>query len=245
MKILPPKTGKKKYGDFVVIDGKMLFNRVGSPNAQSQKNSKAVPEKRGVWAFPYPIFDYFFVTSPVSMPSQHSPDDDKVIPIDDKLKKYILKRLKGLKTKFEIGKAKVVKTKYNLMGEYFGDEKYEIKDLEEALEKGEIKGHTYSSLFKKSKYKHFYKIRRFYWGGRIYARFAPKGEETSEQGWYLYNDIYSYIKELRKHLINLRNDKSFGGNGDKVYKIGVSCVSSRDCNLSSDHLEVFIPMIAP
>ena len=241
MRILPFKSGKKKYGDFVVIDGKMLFNRVGSPNAQYQKNSRAVPEKRGVWAFPYPIFDYFFVTSPVSMPSQHSPEDDKVIPVDDKLRKAILKRLKGLKTKMEIGISKVNKTEYNPRGDYWGDEKYEIKDLEEALEKGEIKGPAYASLFRKSKYKQFNKIRRFYWGGRIYARFAPKGEETSEQGWYLYRDIYSYISELRKHLIWIHKERY----SEKGWsKAGVGIVNERDCNLGTDHLEVFIPMIA-
>lgn len=242
MKVLPEKTGKKKYGDFVVVDGKMLFNRVGSVNAQYQKKNDKAPVKRGVWAFPYPLFDYFFVGSSFSMPAQHRPENDKVYPIDDKLRIAILKRLKGLKTKYNIGLSKLNPTKDNPHPTYWGDEKYEIEELEEALEKGEINGYSYSSLFRKTKYKDFNKIHRFYWGGPIYARFAPKNQSIED--WYLYKDIYSYIKELRKQLINLRTDKSFGGTGDKVYKIGVNIVGAKDYNLSVDHLEVFIPMKA-
>ena len=239
MRVFPTKTGKKKYGDFVVVDGKMLFNRVGSVNAQAQKHSKAVPVKRGVWAFPYPIFDYFFVGAPCSAPHQAAPESDKIIPIDDKLRKELNKRLKGLKKKMEIGMSKLIPTKDQPRPAYWGDEKYEIQEIEAALVKGEITGSSYSSAFRKSKYKNSNKIRRFYWGGSIYARFAPKGEIPSELGWYLYKDIYTYINELRKQLIYMHKAK-YHPKG--WMKAAVGIVNERDCNLGTDHLEVFIPM---
>lgn len=241
MRVFPTKTGKKKYGDFVIVNGKMLFNRVGSVNAQAQKNSRAVPVKRGVWAFPYPIFDYFFVSAPCSLPHQAAPDKDKIIPIDDKLRKELNRRLKGLKTKYKIGVSKEVMLRDRVMNSYWGEEKYEIREIEAALEKGEILGSSYSTVFRKSKFKNSNKIRRFYWGGPIYARFAPKGQITSEMGWYLYKDVYAYIEELRKQLIWLHKER-YSAKGWSKAAVGI--VRERDCNLGTDHLEVFIPMIA-
>jgi hypothetical protein len=43
-------------------DRGLLFNRVGSANAQKQvhRKSNRAPVNRGIWAFPWPLNDYFF-----------------------------------------------------------------------------------------------------------------------------------------------------------------------------------------
>jgi len=235
------KTAGDKYGDFVIQNGKMLFNRVGGLGAKYQDNTWA-PEKRGIWAFPYPLFESFFISGPFSMPSQHSPKKSKIVKIDSKLRNQLEKRLRGLKTKMEIGISKLKSTEDNPFPKYFGHEKYEIEDLEKALKDGEIDSIKLSSSMK-HKYKPTNKIRRFYWGGPIWARFAPKGEEVTENGWYKYDDIYSYIKELRKYLFEWRRDSLYGSKDNKgiLYKIGVP-IASKDANMSMDHLEVFLPM---
>ncbi len=46
---------------FIASKG-LLCNRVGSPNAQKQKHRQGnvAPVTRGIWAFPWPLNDYFF-----------------------------------------------------------------------------------------------------------------------------------------------------------------------------------------
>jgi hypothetical protein len=237
------KTGGEKYGDFVVKDGKMLFNRVGGLDAKYQDNDRA-PERRGVWAFPYPIFEWFFVGSKYSSPSVHSPKKEKKIKLDDKTRRELEKRLKGLKNKYEIGISKLIPTKDNPRPVYWGDEKYEIETIEDALSSGEYDPREMVQSLK-HKYKGSHKIRKFFWGGAVWARFAPKNEKVNDKGWYRYDNIYLYINELRKHLINYTTAKQlWGGDEEKLQKLGVNIVGGKDFNLSSDHLEVFIPMRA-
>jgi len=236
MRILEHKTGAKKYGDFVVKDGKMLFNRVGPVNAQYQKKNKSVPVKRGVWAFPYPIFDYYFVGAPFSAPTKHAPARNSVVTLTDEDKVKFNTILKGKKARYA-------------SQPQWSDEKYDISAIENGLKEGKMHASTYSHLLRKTKYKNANKIRRFYWSGEVYARFCPKGYETdvlyNEMGWYRYDNIHDYIEELRKHLISFSNaKKAWGGDPNKFLKMGVRIVGNRDCNLSEDHLEVFIPMIA-
>ena len=238
---LESKTGSKKYGDFVVQGGKMLFNRVGGLDAKYQTNERA-PEKRGIWAFPYPLFDYFFVGGKFSSPSIHRPKKPKMVTLDDKMRRELEKRLKGLKNKYNQGVAKLVPTENNPNPRYWGDEEYEIGDIEAALQSGEMDVMELSRSFK-HKHKTGTKIRRFFWGGPVWARFAPKNKEVTDKGWYKYDDIYAYINELRKQLINFSNAKKlWGGDPEQFQKIAVNIVGNKDMNLSVDHLEVFLPM---
>lgn len=51
---------------FFIKNGKMLFWRLGGMNSRKQlhwrvPNTHQPPTKRGIWCFPYPHYDYFFV----------------------------------------------------------------------------------------------------------------------------------------------------------------------------------------
>lgn len=49
-------------GGFKFQGGKMLFNRLGpaSPQKQSHREGNTAPVGRGIWAFPYPLNDFWF-----------------------------------------------------------------------------------------------------------------------------------------------------------------------------------------
>jgi hypothetical protein len=235
------KTGGKKYGDFVVKNGKMLFNRVGPVNAQTQKNKKA-PVKRGVWAFPYPVFDYFFVSASYSISTTCAPKKEKIIKLTNDDIIFLKKRLKGLKALCEKAKVKPPIHKWD-----YSSQEHEITEIEGVLAAGEAVGWSYRHIMHKPKYKKITKLRQFYWGGPVYAMICPKGKESHfERGWYLYDNIYDYVKDLRKHLIMLGNDSSDFGKRTQVFKAGITGLvgANKDWNLSRDHLEVFIPMKA-
>lgn len=70
----------------------LLCNRVGSPNAQYQKHSEGntAPVRRGIWAFPWPLMDYFFVAHQANKFKKKS---DEWVSVDlwNKLRKNELK----------------------------------------------------------------------------------------------------------------------------------------------------------
>jgi hypothetical protein len=99
---------------------------------------------------------------------------------------------------------------------------------------------------------HHSRTRRFFYSGPLYARVKPKGDVQYEksdsfhaEGWHRYDDIHSYMKALRKSLIEYRSSHESGFGDPKAprkrVKLGVKGTGS-ELNLSSDHLEVFIPM---
>lgn len=49
-------------GGFKFQGGKMLFNRLGpaSPQKQTHREGNTAPVNRGIWAFPYPLNDFWF-----------------------------------------------------------------------------------------------------------------------------------------------------------------------------------------
>jgi len=86
-------------GDFQVKGNRMLFQRVGPVSSQYQSNTKA-PERRGIWAFPWPVFDYFFVSGSFSDPSRRMPKNTWNVRISsemvEKLKAILFEKEKQL-----------------------------------------------------------------------------------------------------------------------------------------------------
>ena len=238
-------------GDFIFEKGKLLFNRVGPIKAIKQissydydddnnivkhKNIRA-PEKRGLWAFPYPIFDPFFVTGRWS--GQYG--SDKKTKLNDNLIRQIKKRIKGLNRRIEqltvhynsLEDSNCTKSMINWDIE---DIKYMVIDLQEALDKGEISKTLLNGTKLNQK---FQKTQKFWWGSKIYAHFAPKGlHPTLKDEWYCFQDAHSYLRELRKQVIQFSKTDFRNGITNKCIVKGIG---QGDMGLSSDHLEVFIP----
>lgn len=129
------------------------------------------------------------------------------------------------------------------------DDTWEIEDkvedieyIKKGLETGQIPRHILWKYVSRQKVPEI-KMRKFWWGGEIYARFAPKGSQVDEKGWYKYDNPYDYVKELRKNLITKERNKWYGPE-EKLMVMKVSKIKGEktDATLSSDHLEVFIPM---
>jgi hypothetical protein len=228
-----------RTGDFVFRRGKMLFNRIGPIKAIKQKpnyyygevneetgllektSNDRSPEKRGLWAFPYPIFDPFFVSG-----FWDSGCEDKKVPVKETLRRKIIKRLKGLKSRHKL----LVERNHKFDKYDAEDIKCEIDGLEEAIETGFIE------QWRKKLITNSPKTQKFWWGGEVYAHFAPKGSYPSiKDEWFCYPDVYSYLEQLRKHLIqNCEHGKCIV-NGIKSSERHISF------GLSADHLDVFIP----
>lgn len=253
-KFISERAEKAPYGDFQIQGGKMLFQRIGPMNAQIQKNNKRAPVGRGIWAFPWPIFEHFFVSSKFSSPNTKAPkkeyDEDGnpiLIPLekDDAIK--LKKTMMGLQRYVD---KKIAQTKYNDPESKLPlDTKWEIEDrvedieyIKKGLETGQIPRHVLWKYVSRKNVPEV-KMRKFWWGGEIYARFAPKGSQVDENGWYKYNNPYDYVEELRKNLIQKQKDKFYGPE-EKLMTFKVDKIKGErgDMSLSSDHLEVFIPM---
>lgn len=48
-------------GKPVLVNGYLKMTRLGPPKLVKQKNNRRAPEKFGMWAFPWPYYDEFFV----------------------------------------------------------------------------------------------------------------------------------------------------------------------------------------
>lgn len=221
-------------GDFKFKDGKLLFQRVGPIKAVKQKKNSRAPEKRGLWAFPYPIFDYFFVTGVWTRDGDYKRpeiDYEEKIPLSDDKRRKLEKRLKGLQRR-PMG---------NLKSKF--EEKYihwEIEGIQEYLNTGLIPKHGYLGSGKIEAKHHLDKLKQFWWGDKIYAHFAPKGIGLSheEAEWFCYPNAQEYLTQLRKHVVSYVK----GWEDSKVCKCVASGLNTKyDIGLSADHLEVFIP----
>ena len=216
---------KKKLsrnGSFQFRNGEMLFSRVGPIKAVKQKNSRGKknvrsPEKRGLWAFPFPLFDWFFVPSGWSWDGENELKKDKPLPI--KYKRLFEKRIKGLQRRRNI-------SEFDQIGI-----DSEIEVLQECIDKNVILSENYYVATALNK--PINKKRKFWWGGPIYAKFGPKGALPlgSDKEWYCFDHAEDYLDALRKQLIDTWDE---GDSGAVFRKDGF-------CNLSIDHLEVFIP----
>lgn len=331
------KKSKSNNGKFVFRNGKMLFNRVGPISGQVQTGSNA-PERKGMWAFPFPIFDHFFVSGSFSFPSQMAPKNPNNKKLNTAEKEELQKMLnikldKAKKIKSSVPNFKEIsKTHPELSNEYHSlmyiinniermiksqepvsmykyysllDKGDEYDKIEKPLPKAELTpderkklereksniekamaalkpklrndgepyhdiDHKYTELEYKlsdvnellndegtkqlqhSKLvgpKHT-KIKKFWYGGPIYARFDNNGEIIGSGGsgnWYKFNTIKEYLDVLRKVIIDY-SDSHKEGWGDRnknpeFVKRGVRGLGIQSNGaISSDHLEVFIPM---
>lgn len=242
-------TDKASYGDFQVRDGKVLFQRIGAMNAQRQHNLSA-PVGRGVWAFPWPIFEYFYVSASYSSPHQKAPKnirDDKgdytYVPLSKKDAIVIRKRMKGLERRVEQLIAKKIQDsfvdKYDVM-----QLKEDIEEMKKGLETGQIAKSIlwdHKDRFEVPEVKK----RLIWWGGDIYSRFGPRGFEDPcicSRGWYKWSRATDYISSLRKQLLSFHKD-TWSDNGKSMISVVSGIKSSRrEFNLSADHLEVFLGM---
>lgn len=243
-------TDKNPYGDFQCRGGKVLFQRIGAMNAQRQNNCRA-PTGRGIWAFPWPIFEYFYVSASYSSPNVKRPSncyDDKgdyvYRPISKKELIQVKKRMKGLQRHLEQVEAKGLNNsfvdKFDVM-----QLKEDIAEMQKALDTGSIAKMIWWDHFKCHTVPEV-KKRLIWWGGDIYSRFGPKGFADpcmDSRGWYLWTNPKDYVKCLRKHLIGYHTDEYFKKEG-KVCTLAVEGIKSskREFNMSADHLEVFLGM---
>ncbi len=257
MKLEKFECDKAPYGDFQVRKGEVLFNRVGPMNAQVQKKNKKAPEGRGVWAFPWPIFDPFFVSASFSSPTRLAPkneytEDGELVYVDmDKEDRIVLKKsLQGLKRYVSVMESKMpdeklIKEKKVIIPfdlEWaISERKDDIKYIEEGLVSGKIPRAVVWKYVHRRKVPEL-KKRTFWWGGPVYALFCPKGEKIEER-WYRYNCALDYVKDLRKYLIDHQDATNFGGKEGEYITYHVRGIKSSkgSANLSADHLEVFIP----
>jgi hypothetical protein len=304
-----PKSSKKEVsnkGDFDIKNGKMLFQRVGPINAQIQRNNKRAPEGRGIWAYPWPVFDWFFVSGPFSTPSQMAPKNPNHRKLTSKELELVKEKINNLREKLKNlispEERREIKKDIEDLNDYLNNAKYdynieylykkleiphdkkepttiklsreEIKELEKmyknltkALEIKKQKGENtqFSGLNYKIreiddllqnpnkadkqtvhyllKDRDFAKVKKFRYGGPIYAHFAPKGKKADIAGeWYRYESIKEYFDELRRYLFQYSDEsKIYGGKEKKLIRYGVDKIDPRK-GLSSDHLEVFIPL---
>lgn len=245
---------KAPYGDFKIQGGKMLFQRIGPMNAQIQKNNERAPVGRGIWAFPWPIFEHFYVSGKFSSPSMKAPKKEYdeegepiLIPLEKEDAIKLKKTMAGLQRYVD---KKIAQTNYmdpntklplDVQWE-IDDKREDIDYIKKGLETGQIPRHVLWKYVSRKNVPEV-KMRKFWWGGEIYARFAPKGYQVDDKGWYKYDNPYDYVKELRKNLIEKRREKYFGPEEELlVMKVGKIKGEKGNFNLSSDHLEVFIPM---
>jgi hypothetical protein len=219
---------KKKIsnkGKFVFQDGKMLFQRVGPMGGQYQDNKRA-PEKVGVWAFPFPVFDWFYVGASYSSPAKHSPKVD----LDNPDKNMIdLSLYDELFLKREL--KKIAKSK---------DYSDYVDDVLEALKTKKIHKQTLYQLKHRKNEITPRKMKRFFWDGTVYSHFAPKGKHPQGE-WYKYKNVDDYVAELRKHVFGYVNDWS---TDNKLTKIAGHNMGKQNDSFTWDAFdyEVFIPM---
>jgi hypothetical protein len=149
-------------------DGKMLFVRYGPMNAQYQNNEKA-PTRRGIWAFPFPYVELYFV--------EHT--NTRLLPMKFNRNKQIKNKMVELK---------------RVLTE---DEEMEIHDavnkcIEENIEEYEKKCKTIRNKLNKPK-KFWYKG-RFYCHFHP-ATHVCVGEFT----WYEWDNMREFAKVVDKY----------------------------------------------
>lgn len=91
----------------------------------------------------------------------------------------------------------------------------------------------------------FDRIKEFWYGGPVYAHFAPKGLESDiKDEWYKYENVRDYLEQLRKNLYMFTREKWSNKKDDPgtLIKYGVKGIRGSGGHLSADHLEVFIPL---
>lgn len=244
------KADKAPYGDFQVQGGKVLFSRIGPMNAQIQKNNERAPEGRGVWAFPWPIFEHFYVSGSMSTPTTMAPKDTvdtegetRTVPLEPQDAHILKKTMMGLKRYVDKLKAQDPDPKMLDVKWAREDRESDANDIAKALETGKVDVDLLWKYIKRKKVPSV-KRRTFWWDGPVYAHFGPKGapEESFHGEWYKFDNAMDYIKEARKHLIATQRYTY-----DKKEVVSTSHVrgiksSKGTGNLSSDHMEVFIPM---
>lgn len=243
-------------GDFVMEKGRLLFHRVGPIKAIKQKDrleeneddelvrvkNTRSPEKRGLWAFPYPIFDHWFVPGKWSGQS----DNDNKTSLTPQLIRQINKRKKGLVRRIEqltagmnaFDELTEVKERYKYKWE-IDEIQWMVDELQRALDEGEI---VKRALNGQKICQKPVKTQKFWWGGPIYAHFAPKGlQALINDEWYRYENAQDYLIQLRKHLIDIYKD-SWGDKEFGPFKCIVKGIGhGNGGGLAADHLEVFIP----
>lgn len=212
-------------GKFVFQDGKMLFQRVGPMAGQYQDNKRA-PETKGIWAFPFPVFDWFYVGSSYSSPAKHSPKIDFENPDKNMIDLSLYDELFLKRELKKISKSK--------------DYSIYVGDVVKALAEKKISKQTLYELKHRKNKITPRKLKRFFWDGVVYSHFSPKGKHPRGE-WYKYKNVDDYAAELRKHVFQYVKDWT---TDNKLSKIGASKMGKTSDNFTWDAFdyEVFIPM---
>lgn len=204
-------------GMFKLKGKKLLFWRFGPMSGQVQKNRKKrpTPVRKGIWVFPYPFFDAFFVWH--------------------QLNRYYPKHIRTESAKL-LGLEAVKPPDFSNMD----DDGNEIKKLtpeEEAeLEKAAAEYWDNREKIEKEYQDKFFKIKKIWWGGEIYSRIRPNPQaQELEGGWFYYEKPIDFLAAVRKNMIS--HDQ--WGTWSLCGYQGVGKGSWG--NLSRDSLECFIP----
>lgn len=203
-------------GVFKIRNGKMLFSRCGPMSGQIQKNRKkrVTPERKGIWAFPYPLFEMFYAYHQLNryLPKKFRSRDSKILGLPSDMPDFSNMDDDG-------NPIKILTPEEELLVEAQAEEYW---DKKQKIEK-EYK-------------KKFLKIKKIWHGGTIYSRIPPNNQIYSEDNWYMYKNPSAFIKIAKKNSIS-----KLGNN--YITKVGFSGVGKENYWFGScDYFECFLPM---
>lgn len=209
-------------GSFHFEDGKMLFWRFGPMSGQVQKNKhkRKTPERKGIWVFPYPLFDMFF--------AYHQ------------LERYLPKKFRSKKENGGILNLPSSMPDFSNMDDDGNDIKKLTPEEEAQLEKEADSFHAERDRLVAEYEKRFLKVKKIWWNSELYSRIPPNKQTHREDGWYHYKNPKEFVEVARKRLID--TFESYDGKPTVASCFPNTGIKTFNwTSLSCDHFECFLP----
>lgn len=203
----------------------MLFWRFGPMSGQVQENreKRKTPARKGIWVFPYPLFDMFF--------AYHQ------------LERYLPKKFRRPREDGGILNLPSSMPDFSNMDADGNDIVKLTPEEEEKLEKEAEKFHEEQDRIVNEYEKRFLKVKKIWWSGEVYSRLPPNKQTYREDGWYHYKNPKEFIEVARKSLIEVFDTTSWNESAkpEKASCFPKTGVGKGGLSLACDHFECFLP----
>jgi hypothetical protein len=168
-------------GIFKMRQGKMLFSRFGpmSGQVQEKRERRATPTRKGIWVFPYPLFDMFFAHHQINRFLPKNARNESAASILD------------LPTDIK---------DFSNMDDDGNPIKILTPEEDAALEKEAEAYWEEKEKIQKEYWDKFMKVRKIWWGGEVYSRLQPDKLATPVNDWYWYKKPIDFLKVAKKNL---------------------------------------------